>query len=80
MDSPSFNPDELKARIQDQVNAQMGEVFREQVTSKCFAVCVSSPAKSLSSRESACLDKCLDRFVEAMNLVTEALARRSSSM
>lgn len=78
MADSSVNPDELMARIQAQVNAQMGEAFREQVTSKCFTICVPSPSKSLTTRESACLDKCLDRFVEAMNLVTQALANRSN--
>ncbi len=73
-----MDPNELMARIQEQNNAQMGEQFREQVTGKCFKVCVTSPGKALTTREQTCIDRCLDRFVEAMNLVTEALANRST--
>lgn len=78
MESGGPSTDELMARVQAQVAAQMSEAFREQVTSKCFASCVPSPGKALTGREEACLEKCLDRFVDAMNLVTQALADRSA--
>lgn len=57
MDTSQLNQDDLMARIQAQVNAQMGEVFREQVTDKCFAVCVTSPSSSLTTRETTCLHR-----------------------
>lgn len=78
MDPGGPSTDELMARVQAQVAAQMGEAFREQVTSKCFATCVPSPGRALTTREETCLDRCLDRFVDAMNLVTQALADRSA--
>lgn len=48
-----------------------------QVTDKCFKTCVTSPSTSLSSRENSCMERCMDRFVDAMNVVTEALSDRS---
>lgn len=77
-DSERANPAELMERIAEANNAQMGEAFREQVTGKCFNACITHPSKQLSTKESSCVDRCLDRFVDAMNLVTEALASRSS--
>lgn len=80
MSSSSMNADEMMGQIQAQVNAQMGEVFREQVTNKCFQVCADVSKKQMSSRESDCVDRCLNRFIDAMNVVTQALATRSNRM
>ncbi|CAN8068844.1 unnamed protein product [Agarophyton chilense] len=78
MSSGDANVSEMMARIEAQVKAQMGEVFREQVTEKCFNVCADVSKKQMSSRETACVEKCLFRFIDAMNVVTEALANRSN--
>lgn len=52
----------MMARIEAQVNAQMSEVFREQVTDKCFVVCADVGKKQMSQREK----DCVDRYVEAI--------------
>lgn len=57
MDSSNMDTSEIMARIEAQVNAQMGEVFREQVTDKCFAVCADVSRKQMSSRETDCISK-----------------------
>lgn len=75
-----MSQNEIMARIQAQVNAQLGEVVREQVTDKCFSVCADVSRKTMSPRESDCIDRCLHRFIDAMNVVTEALASRSDRM
>jgi len=72
------NPGELMEQIAAANAAQLGEAYREQVTNKCFAVCIGTPSKALTARESTCVERCLDRFTDAMNVVTEALAARSS--
>lgn len=72
-----MSQEEIMARIEAQVNAQLGEVVREQVTDKCFAICADVSRKTMSARETDCIDKCLHRFIDAMNVVTEALANRS---
>lgn len=78
--SGGVSQEEIMARIEAQVNAQLGEVVREQVTDKCFKVCADVSRKAMSSRETDCIDKCLHRFIDAMNVVTEALASRSNRM
>ncbi|CDF32990.1 unnamed protein product [Chondrus crispus] len=45
------------ARIEAQVNAQMSEVFREQVTDKCFVLCADVGKKQMSQREKDCVDR-----------------------
>lgn len=57
---PSLNQDDVMRRIEAQVNAQMGEVFREQVTDKCFSICADVDGrrrKEMSSWETDCIDK-----------------------
>lgn len=68
------------ARIEAQVNAHISEAVREQLTDKCFSVCADVSRKQISPRETDCIDKCLHRFIDAMNVVTEALAKRSDRM
>lgn len=60
------------ARIEAQVNAQMSEVFREQVTEKCFSVCADVSKKSMSSRESDCLERCVT--VQCVSEMSESVA------
>lgn len=76
----SLTQEEIMARIEAQVNAQLGEVVREQVTDKCFMICADVSRKTMSPRESDCIDRCLNRFIDAMNVVTETLANRSNRM
>lgn len=58
----NVNTHDMMARIEAQVNAQMSEVFREQVTDKCFVVCADVSKKQMSARET----DCVDRYVSAM--------------
>lgn len=51
------NTNDMMARIEAQVNAQMSEVFREQVTDKCFVVCADVSKKQMSARETDCVDR-----------------------
>ena len=111
MDGGNIDANDLMSRIEAQMNAQMSEVFREQVTEKCFNVCADTSKKQMSSRESDCIDKyvllflsctlshfeiiqsqlfltcfltiasfyrCMHRFIDAMNVITETLASRSN--
>lgn len=48
---------DMMARIEAQVNAQMSEVFREQVTDKCFVLCADVGKKQMSQREKDCVDR-----------------------
>lgn len=53
----NISPQDMMTRIEAQVNAQMSEVFREQVTDKCFVVCADVGKKQMSQREKDCVDR-----------------------
>jgi len=43
----------------------------QSVRDKCFAKCVQTPGRSLSSTEQTCLQRCVDRYAEVTELVTQ---------
>lgn len=52
---------------------QLLQELIQTVADKCFAKCITKPGSSLTGGESACLAKCMDRFLEARTLVVKAL-------
>lgn len=59
------------ARIEAQVNAQMSEVFREQVTDKCFSVCADVSKKTMTSRESDCMERYVLEYTSVLCFETD---------
>ncbi|KAH9925542.1 Tim10/DDP family zinc finger-domain-containing protein [Fomitopsis serialis] len=43
---------------------------------KCFAKCVAKPGSSLSGSEQTCLSNCLQRYMEAFNIVSRTYISR----
>ncbi|CAD5212174.1 unnamed protein product [Bursaphelenchus xylophilus] len=46
------------------------------LSDKCIAKCIPAPGTSLSGSEKQCLQRCMDRFVESWNLVSQTLQKR----
>ena len=68
----------LYPRQHTQVEQQKA-VFNELVsliTDKCFAKCVSTPGKSLSSGEQACVSQCTLRFLETNQVILQRLQQQ----
>mmetsp|Transcript_12177 Transcript_12177/g.50427 ORF Transcript_12177/g.50427 Transcript_12177/m.50427 type:complete len:80 (+) Transcript_12177:150-389(+) len=63
---------------QNQLN-MMAEVL-ETITVRCFEKCIYSPGKEMTSKEKDCSMKCMDRFVETMNIVSDTLRSRSNQL
>ncbi|GJQ09096.1 hypothetical protein GpartN1_g887.t1 [Galdieria partita] len=76
--SSSLSNEELMERFQRQMQLQYSQNVLETVTDKCFNKCIASPSSTLSTNEKECLQRCMDRFVEAMNLVGKTLAEKNS--
>eukprot|EP00168_Porphyra_purpurea_P014775 TRINITY_DN4318_c0_g1_i2.p1 TRINITY_DN4318_c0_g1~~TRINITY_DN4318_c0_g1_i2.p1 ORF type:complete len:195 (-),score=32.79 TRINITY_DN4318_c0_g1_i2:225-809(-) len=52
---------------------QLLQELLQTVVDKCFTKCITKPSSSLTGGESACLAKCMDRFLEARTIVVKAL-------
>ncbi|KAF8905001.1 Tim10/DDP family zinc finger-domain-containing protein [Gymnopilus junonius] len=49
-----------------------------KASERCFAKCVTKPGDSLSSSEQTCLSRCLDRYMEAFDIVSRTYTARVS--
>ncbi|KAF9513604.1 hypothetical protein BS47DRAFT_1295998 [Hydnum rufescens UP504] len=45
---------------------------------KCFLKCITKPSTSLSAWEQGCLGHCMDRYMEAFNIVSRTYVQRLS--
>lgn len=48
----------------------------QTVTDKCFLKCVTKPSGSLTGSEQSCLAKCVDRYVDTMNIISRTLIEK----
>lgn len=51
-------------------------LFQQKINEKCYLKCVPKPGARLESGEQACLSKCMDRYMEAWNVVSRAYVAR----
>mmetsp|Transcript_4561 Transcript_4561/g.7986 ORF Transcript_4561/g.7986 Transcript_4561/m.7986 type:complete len:85 (+) Transcript_4561:394-648(+) len=70
---------EVEGLVTAQLHARFAEQVAQLASSKCFTACISSPGTALSSKESKCMENCVDRLVDAMNIVSATFARQSTS-
>ena len=54
-----------------------GGVRAQKITDKCFTRCVIKPNTRLDDAEKMCTAKCMDRYLDAMALVSQAWAARA---
>ncbi|KAF9379619.1 protein translocase subunit [Podila verticillata] len=69
-----------KQQVMDQVRSELAlanaQELINKINEKCFAKCVPKPGSSLDSSEQACLSKCMDRYMEAWNIVSRTYINR----
>ncbi|EDR08537.1 uncharacterized protein LACBIDRAFT_327047 [Laccaria bicolor S238N-H82] len=64
--------------VRNQIALANAQVLMNSSTERCFTKCVPSPSSSLSSYEQACLSKCMDRYMDAFNVVSRTYMSRIS--
>ncbi|GLC47127.1 hypothetical protein PLESTM_002032200 [Pleodorina starrii] len=63
----------IMEQVKSQLQMQMVQEFYQTVRDKCFKVCISSPGSSLSSNDQKCLNRCMDRYQDATNVITKVV-------
>eukprot|EP00892_Ulva_mutabilis_P008917 jgi/Ulvmu1/6398/UM003_0026.1 len=48
--------------------------FIQTVRDKCFDKCITNPGRSLSANDQTCLQRCVDRYGEVLEVVQRAIA------
>lgn len=67
---------EVKKQLQEQLMLQNFQDMVDDMTEKCFQMCVKKPGASLDNYEQRCVGNCMDRFIDSYNLVTKVFTSR----
>merc|ERR1739844_425446 len=70
--------EELMRNVQQQVALANMQELLTKTTDKCFKKCISSPSSSLSGGDQKCLAMCMDRYMDAFNIVSRSYTQRIS--
>lgn len=49
----------------------------QKITDKCYVKCIVKPGPKLDNNDQTCLAKCMDRYLDAMTVVSQTMAARS---
>ena len=71
--------DQAKLQVQGQMAAQYIQEVMQKITEKCFHKCVYRPGAKLDDSEKVCMAKCMDRYLDAMSLVTQTWFARAKA-
>ncbi|KAJ7219961.1 Tim10/DDP family zinc finger-domain-containing protein [Mycena pura] len=81
----SSAPTDMNARKEAIMNSVRNEIaltnaqqLMNSANERCYKVCVTKPGTSLSGSEQTCLSRCLDRYMEAFNIVRRTYMMRLS--
>ncbi|KAI9138424.1 Tim10/DDP family zinc finger protein, partial [Paraphysoderma sedebokerense] len=70
-----------KQQIMDQVKSELALANAQELVNKmgdkCFNKCITKPGARLDSSEQTCLAKCMDRYMEAWNIVSKSYIGRA---
>ncbi|KAI8061080.1 Tim10/DDP family zinc finger-domain-containing protein [Gongronella butleri] len=82
-DYSNFGSGELsnkKQEVMDQVRGELAMANAQElinkINEKCYLKCVPKPGARLESGEQQCLSKCMDRYMEAWNVVSRSYVNR----
>ncbi|KAJ1644312.1 protein translocase subunit [Dispira simplex] len=76
LDSSKTKKEELKQQIRSEFALANAQELINKMSEKCYTGCVSKPGKSLGRTETDCLSKCMKKYLEAWNMVSQAYTRR----
>ncbi|GJE85655.1 mitochondrial import inner membrane translocase subunit TIM10/DDP [Phanerochaete sordida] len=83
--TPAVPPQDMAARkeaviqsIRSEMALANAQELMSKVNDKCYLKCVTKPGTSLSASEETCLSRCMDRYLEAFNIVSKTYIARLS--
>ncbi|XP_017796743.1 PREDICTED: mitochondrial import inner membrane translocase subunit Tim13 [Habropoda laboriosa] len=67
---------ELMQQIKQELAVANAQELLSKMSEKCFKKCVLRPGTSLDSSEQKCVAMCMDRYMDAYNLVLKTYSAR----
>jgi len=68
----------MMSSVRSEIALANAQELMNKTNEKCFLKCVTEPSTSLSSSEEKCLSLCLERYMEAFNIVSRTYINRIS--
>lgn len=73
---PQNNNAMVMETVKQQIAVANAQELLSKMSDKCFKKCVYKPGTSLDSSEQKCVAMCMDRYMEAWNLVSQTYTNR----
>jgi len=68
--------EQLMENVKTQVAVATAQELLQKISDKCFLKCVTKPGTSLDNSEQKCVAMCMDRYMDAWNLVSRTYIQR----
>ncbi|PAV16610.1 mitochondrial -transporting ATPase [Pyrrhoderma noxium] len=68
--------EKFMAQVRNELAVTGAQELINKINEKCYLKCVPKPGTSLSGSEQTCLSNCMDRYMEAFNVVSRTYASR----
>jgi import inner membrane translocase subunit TIM13 len=72
----ALQQEEYLANVRNELQSQMMQELMTKITERCFSRCAAKTGNYLEYKEQTCLSNCVDRYMETMTVVNQALASR----
>lgn len=72
--------DTLKKQLKAEVAAAFWQELVEEMSEKCFNICIKKPGASLDNHEQRCIGNCMDRFIDSYNVISKSFMAKLSTM
>jgi import inner membrane translocase subunit TIM13 len=77
MSGSAAQQEEYLNRLRSQVQMQTLQEMMNKMSEKCFTLCAGKRGNHLESSEATCVVNCMDRYMETMHVVSQAVSARS---
>jgi len=74
----NVNREDLMDQVKQQIALVNAQELLSKMTDKCFKKCIVKPGSNLDGSEQKCVAMCMDRYMDAWNVVSRAYANRLS--
>ncbi|KDQ53114.1 hypothetical protein JAAARDRAFT_39488 [Jaapia argillacea MUCL 33604] len=66
----------MMRNLRNEMALHSAQELINKTNEKCFLKCVTKPSTSLSGSEETCLSRCLERYLEAFDLISRTYVSR----
>ncbi|XP_066927369.1 mitochondrial import inner membrane translocase subunit Tim13-like [Clytia hemisphaerica] len=67
---------QMMEAVKQQIAVANAQELLSKMSDKCFKKCITKPGANLDNSEQKCLAMCMDRYMEAWNLVSQTYTNR----